>query len=265
MARSNVCSFRYGLSLARLGQRSSSRSALPLIPTTARKVSRGPITHWAGPWRSRRAPRPVRQLRRLGAFPEPERIRSTASGCADNPPESSTLKNRGLQPSATRAQVPWYRKRMVRSPHLFRSLPCASVTQESLRYLNCHEGGAIYLGDALRAEPGGISGSHALCVPAWGRNTGRIPGRGEVKVLVTQPCPTLCDPVDRSPPGSWVREITQARILEWVAIPSSRGSSWPRDQTRVLGFAADSLPLWDKQRRPLSILPANVFRAPVRA
>ena len=46
------------------------------------------------------------------------------------------------------------------------SLRFRNTTQESLRYLNCHEGGAIYLGDALRAEPGGISGSHALCVPA---------------------------------------------------------------------------------------------------
>ena len=39
----------------------------------------------------------------------------------------------------------------------------------------------------------------------------------KVKVLVTQLCPTLCDPVDCSPPGSAVHEILQARILEWVA------------------------------------------------
>jgi len=44
-------------------------------------------------------------------------------------------------------------------------------------------------------------------------------------VIVAQSCPTLCDPVDCSPPGSSVRGILQARILEWVAIPSSRGSS----------------------------------------
>ena len=48
-----------------------------------------------------------------------------------------------------------------------------------------------------------------------------------------QLCPTLCDPVDCSPPGSSVHGILQARILEWVAVPSSRGSSWPRDQTCV--------------------------------
>ena len=45
---------------------------------------------------------------------------------------------------------------------------------------------------------------------------------------VTQSCPTLCDPVDCSPPGSSVREILQARILEWLAVPISRGSSQPR-------------------------------------
>ena len=45
--------------------------------------------------------------------------------------------------------------------------------------------------------------------------------------------PTLWDPMDCSPPGSSVHGILQARILEWVAISSSRGSSWPRDWTYV--------------------------------
>ena len=49
-----------------------------------------------------------------------------------------------------------------------------------------------------------------------------------------QSCPTLCDPMDHSLPGSSVHVILQARILEWVAMPSSRGSSRPRDRTRVL-------------------------------
>ena len=55
----------------------------------------------------------------------------------------------------------------------------------------------------------------------------------KIKVSVTQSCPTLCDPKDCSPPGSSVHGIVQARILEWFAIPFSRGSSWPRDQTWV--------------------------------
>ena len=48
-----------------------------------------------------------------------------------------------------------------------------------------------------------------------------------------QSCPTFCDPMDCSPPHSSVHEILQARMLEWVTIPSSRGSSQPRDQIHV--------------------------------
>ena len=48
-----------------------------------------------------------------------------------------------------------------------------------------------------------------------------------------QSCTTLCDPVDCSPPGSSDHEILQVWILEWVAMPSSWGSSRPRDQTCV--------------------------------
>ena len=48
-----------------------------------------------------------------------------------------------------------------------------------------------------------------------------------------QLCLTLCDPMDCSPSGSSIHGILEARILEWVAVPSSRGSSQPRDQTLV--------------------------------
>ena len=58
-----------------------------------------------------------------------------------------------------------------------------------------------------------------------------------------QSCPTLCNPVDCSPPGSSVHEILQARILERVAMPSSRRSSWPRDWTCVLHFRQILYPL----------------------
>ena len=53
------------------------------------------------------------------------------------------------------------------------------------------------------------------------------------KIRDAQSCPTLCDPMDCSPPDSSVHGILQARILEWVAISFSRGSSQPRDWTRV--------------------------------
>ena len=52
-------------------------------------------------------------------------------------------------------------------------------------------------------------------------------------VLVAQSCPILCDPMDCSPPGFSIRGIFQARTLEWVALPSSRGSSRPRDRNRI--------------------------------
>ena len=52
-------------------------------------------------------------------------------------------------------------------------------------------------------------------------------------MIVTQSCLTLWDPMDCSSPGSSVHGIFQARILEWFAIPFSRGSSQPRDRTQI--------------------------------
>ena len=54
----------------------------------------------------------------------------------------------------------------------------------------------------------------------------------EEYVKVTQSCPTLCNPMDYT-----VHGILQARILEWVVAPFSRGSSQPRDQTQVFHIA----------------------------
>ena len=59
--------------------------------------------------------------------------------------------------------------------------------------------------------------------------------------LVAQSCLTPCNPMDCGPPGSSVHGISQARILEWMAISFSRGSSRPRDGTHV--FWQDYLPL----------------------
>ena len=55
---------------------------------------------------------------------------------------------------------------------------------------------------------------------------------------------TLCNPMDYSLPGSSVHGILQARILEWVVIPFSRGSSQPRDQSQVFGIAGRFLIVW---------------------
>ena len=65
------------------------------------------------------------------------------------------------------------------------------------------------------------------------------------EVLTAQLCPTLCYPMDCSPPGSSVHGTLQARILEWVATSLSRGSSWVRNQTYISHghLQACSLPL----------------------
>ena len=62
--------------------------------------------------------------------------------------------------------------------------------------------------------------------------------------LVTKSCLTLCDPMDCSSPGFSVHGICQTRILEWVALPSSRGSSWPRDRTHIFCVGRQILYHW---------------------
>ena len=57
--------------------------------------------------------------------------------------------------------------------------------------------------------------------------------RGPCCPLVPESCLSLCDPMDWSPPGSSVLGVSQARILEWIAMPSSRGSFRPKDWTLV--------------------------------
>ena len=65
-----------------------------------------------------------------------------------------------------------------------------------------------------------------------------------MKVLVTQSCLTLFDPMDCSPPGSSLHGILQARILEWVAIPFSRAFSWSRDWTWVSCITGRFFTIW---------------------
>ena len=67
------------------------------------------------------------------------------------------------------------------------------------------------------------------------------------KVLVAQLCPTLCDPMDCSLLASSVHGILQARILERIAIPFSRGSSQSRDRTQVSLIAGTFFTIWAAQ------------------
>ena len=61
---------------------------------------------------------------------------------------------------------------------------------------------------------------------------------------VAQSCPTLCDPVDCSLPGSSVHGIFQAIVLEWIAISFSSRSSWPRDGTQVSRIVDRRFTIW---------------------
>ena len=74
---------------------------------------------------------------------------------------------------------------------------------------------------------------------------------------VAQSCPTLCDPVDCSLPGSSSHGILQAKILEWVAIPFSRGSSRPRDQAQVSCIEGRWFTLWATREVVVKKLPVN--------
>ena len=85
----------------------------------------------------------------------------------------------------------------------------------------------------------------------------------KVKVLVTQVCLTLCDPMDYSPPGSSICGIFQAGILEWVAIPFSRGFSQSRDWTPVSCIAGRFFTIWTTSETVLEYRKLNAVRSEV--
>ena len=92
-----------------------------------------------------------------------------------------------------------------------------------------------------------INVSHwVVCIKGW-------QGCPFLFVSVTQSCLTLCDPMDCSQPGSSVHGILQARILEWVAIPFSRGSSWPKDRTQVSHNPGRFFTIWATRKAHFSL------------
>ena len=80
-----------------------------------------------------------------------------------------------------------------------------------------------------------------------------------IALLVAQSCPTLCDPMDCSPSGSSVHGILQARILVWVAMPFSRGSSWCRDGTQVSCIAGKFFTIWTTSTKELHKILIIIF------
>ena len=72
--------------------------------------------------------------------------------------------------------------------------------------------------------------------------------------LVTKSCPALCDPIDCSPPSPSVHGISWIRILEWIALPFSRGSYWPRDWACISCIGRRILFCWGTGRAPRAVL-----------
>ena len=78
--------------------------------------------------------------------------------------------------------------------------------------------------------------------------------------LVTESCPAVCDPMDCSPPGSSVHGILQESVLEWVARPSSRGSSHSTDQTYSSCFGEWILHHWATWEALFCIINIRIFQ-----
>ena len=100
-----------------------------------------------------------------------------------------------------------------------------------------------------------LSGSKKY-TPSWGGEAeGRFKGnwkqcRTAGESEVSQSCQTLCNPMDCSLSGSSVYGIFQARVLEWIAISFSRGSSRPRNQTQVSCIAGRCFTIWATREAP---------------
>ena len=85
-------------------------------------------------------------------------------------------------------------------------------------------------------SPGGGHGSHSSILASrilWIEGPGRLQSIGSQRIVKLLSRVRLCDPMECSLPGSSVHGIFEARVLEWVAISFSRGSSQPRDWTQV--------------------------------
>ena len=74
-----------------------------------------------------------------------------------------------------------------------------------------------------------------------------------VHAKLLQSCPTPCDLMNHSLPGSSVHRILQERILEWVVMPSARGSSQSRDGTQVFHIAGGFFPIWATRQAQYNI------------
>ena len=151
---------------------------------------------------------------RMGAHPwAPERESLRARRCRRDPREWMLSWE---HPEAFRSEVKSHmRKSLSKTCCIARGTPLQAVCHPGWQEGLGRMGTCICTAESLRCLPETITASLNSSV--------------NVAVVSTQSCPALCKPRDCSPPGSSVHGILQARILEWVATPFSRGSSKPRD------------------------------------
>ena len=122
-----------------------------------------------------------------------------------------------------------------------------SESQEASRtaketHFSAWQGKAVTPWWALRKE---VTGPRRTLWDSWApKPFSVLLPKSESKGEVAQSCLTLCKPMDCSLPGYSIRGILQARVLEWVTISFSRGSSQPRDRTRVSRIGGRHFNLW---------------------
>ena len=222
---SNVCSFRYGLPLARLRERSSTQSRTPPTPATALKVSRG--THHSLSWTIAQpagagACAPVAKPR---SFWPPAWIRSTASVARRTTGKSQRSGMASLHPPRPQAgRLGAGSGRPTRpASSAFRPYTSRNATQWNLAYLNCRKEGALQFGAEVSASRAlwDLPALTGLWVPARGRSIGQ----------------------------SWER-LRSAKVLHKSILPANffrapvRAEARCRERKNALSLPPGSLTVW---------------------
>ena len=135
----------------------------------------------------------------------------------------------------------------------------SSTTHDAAKHFLCRSTFLIYFSKftALSVAKSSLSPSlHQWRIALWITHFFLTP----VPVKLLQSCPALSDPMDHSAPGSSIYGSLQARILEWVASPFSRGSFRCRDRTRVSCIAGKFFIIWATREALIlmSMVPLNV-------